>query len=150
VGEKRHLSRRRRRRVDAGKLIWLAEQATGPLADALDRDLRTDRLALDDLGWRGLWAYITAAPPGTAIYYARTEGWTIGDKLAANQLYATEELAWRYRARNFKDATKIPFPELFPYPGSHRSEAAEMAKSWATADPEDLMSPEVRAMIKGG
>jgi hypothetical protein len=144
-----HHSRRRRQRTNAGKLTWLVEHATGDLADALDRDLRSDRLTFDELGWRGLWAYITAAPPGTAIHYARTEGWTLGDKIAAEQLYEQRKLGWRYTAIHFKGGKDHPFPEPIPYPGAGKTDEAKNAQSWETATVDELVSPEVRALLQG-
>lgn len=123
--------------------------ATGPLADALNRDLISDRLALDELGWRGLWSYITAAPPGTAIYHERFEGWTLGDHLAAEQLYEDRKLGWRYAARNFEGGSKIPFPEPIPRPGVVDENDDPNAPTWETATVDDLISPEVRALLKG-
>lgn len=125
--------------------MWLVEQATGDLADALDRDLRSDQLDFDDLGWRGLWAYITTAPPGTAIFHARIEGWELGDKIAAHQLLATQELVWRYTAMHFERGADQPFPQLISYPGSEGSEAPQEKPKTL----EELVSPEVRALLQG-
>lgn len=120
----------------------------GDFADAITRDLLTDRLAFDDLGWRGLWAYVTAAPPGTAIYHARNEGWSIADHIAAEQLYELRKLGWRYTAVHFKGGKDAPFPDPIPRPG------VEVAKpydgpTWETATLEDLISPEVLELLKG-
>lgn len=129
--------------------MWLAEQATGDLADALDRDLRTDRLALDDLGWRGLWAYITTAPPGTALHYAQSEGWLLGDKIAAEQLVTLREIEWRYTAIHFKGGADRPYPQPITYPGKVLPDKVAVAKSWETATIDELVSPQVRALLKG-
>lgn len=149
MAEERHKQRRRRRRALDGKLIWLIEQVTGDLADALDRDLRSDRLTFDELGWRGLWAYITAAPPGTAIHYHRSEGWQIGDKIAAENLYSLRDLTWHFKARNFQEGGKQPFPQRIPYPGMATTEHEEAAASWETVTIDELVSPEVRALLQG-
>lgn len=122
--------------------------ATGDLADALHRDLLRDRLTIKDLGWRGLWAYITTAPPGTALHYARSEGWTIGDKIAAEQLYEQRQQAWRYTAVNFTDGAKEPIPEPIPYPGAKHTERVEAGDVWEAALANS--SPEVRALLQGG
>ena len=119
------------------------------MADALDRDLRCDRLAFDDLGWRGLWAYVTTAPPGTAIHYHRSQGWQIGDKIAAENLYSLRELVWRYTALHFQGGKNIPFPERISYPGAATSDQEQAAVSWETATVDELVSPEVRALLQG-
>lgn len=136
-----------RRRGDVGKLIWLADAVTGELADAIRRDLLTDQLEFDDLGWHGLWAYITAAPPGTAIHYARSKGWTLGDKIAAEQLDVDRRIEWRYTAVHFEGGTDIPFPEPTDYPG--RDATDDAAKTWETVTIDELVSPEVRALLEG-
>lgn len=125
--------------------MWLVAEATGDLADAIDRDLFSDRRDFDDLGWRGLWAYITAAQPGTAIFHARTEGWGLGDQIAAHQLLAMQELVWRYTAMHFEHGPDQPFPQLVPYPGSEGSEPPPDKPKTL----EELVSPEVRALLQG-
>lgn len=103
----------------------------------------TDRLALDDLGWRDLWAYITAAPPGTALHYAQSEGWGIGDRIGAEQLYALRELVWRYTALHFKGGKDRPFPEPIPYPGA--AKPAKPGLVLGTVD--EMVSPQVRKLL---
>lgn len=120
---------------------------TGELADPLDRDLLVDRLDFDELGWRGLWAYITCAPPGTALFHARTQGWSLGDKLSAEQLYETRKLLWRYTALHFEGGKDQPFPEHIDYPGAAITDKQKMALSWQTATVDQLISPEVRAKV---
>ncbi|OBB00940.1 hypothetical protein A5668_25195, partial [Mycolicibacterium fortuitum] len=109
----------------------------------------TDRLTLDTLldnfGMRGLWAYVTTAPRGTAIYDARCEGWYVADHLAAEQLDVQRKLYWRYGAVHFKDGDKIPFPETIPRPGV---EPIDSAATWEEAL-EDPASPQVVALLKG-
>jgi len=122
---------------------------TGDLADALDRDLRTDRLDFDELGWRGLWAYVTKAPLGTAIFQERSQGWQLGDKINAEILFDLRKLLWRYTAVHFEGGREWPFPEQIPYPGSVRSDAAQAAKNWEEVTTEELVSPEVRALLRG-
>ena len=127
--------------------MWLVSVATSDLADAIHRDLLTDRLNFDDLGWRGLWAYITAAPPGTAIHYAVSEGWSLEAKIAAEQLHAQRTLGWRFGAIHFQGGTDVPFPEPIAYPGAAKSTEAVTAKSWETASLDQLITPEVRALL---
>lgn len=125
------------------------DQATGPLADALARDLFSDGRTLDDLDWRELWAYITKAPPGTAIFHEHSEGWTLGDKIAARQLDELRDLVWRYRAIHFVGGKEIPFPDPITFPGAVQSDHDVTVHSWATVTLDELVSPEVRALLQG-
>ncbi len=122
---------------------------TGDLADALARDLRTDQLTLDDLGWRDLWAYITKAPPGTAIHYERSEGWALGDKITAELLYDVRQLLWRYTALHFEGGKDANFPEPIAYPGAAMTDQAKVAKNWSTVTVDEMVSPEVRKLLRG-
>jgi hypothetical protein len=106
-------------------------------------------LTFDDLGWEGLWAYVTAAPQGTAIFHHHSEGWTLGDKIAAEQLYEQRKLGWRYTAVHFEGGKDIPAPEPIAYPGAVKTEQAATAQSWESVTLEDLVSPEVRALLQG-
>lgn len=135
-------------RCDAGGIAWLAGQVTSDLADAITRDLLSDKLDFNTIHPADMRAYIEAAPPGTAIYYVRNEGWTPGDHLAAEQLDVQRRLYWRYGAVHFVDGDKIPFPESIPRPGVEAPEAYD-GPTWETATLEDLASPEVIAMLKG-
>lgn len=142
--------RRRRRGADAGKLTWLVDVATGDLADAIDRDLFADGRDFDELGWRRLWAYITTAPPGTAIFHVRGDGWSVGDKVAAENLFATEKLLWRYVARNFEGGSDLPYPQRVSYPGAPTSAGQTATKSWANASVDDVVvPPKVRELLRG-
>lgn len=123
--------------------------ATGELADALHRDLLSDRLELDDLGWRGLWAYITTAQPGTAIYHERFEGWTTGDHIAAEHLSDFREYLWRFTVVHFEGGKDIPFPDRVPHPGIEDVDTTPAA-TWETVELDDLVSPEVRQLLRGG
>lgn len=121
--------------------------STGELADALRRDLLSDRLSFDELGWRGLWAYVTTAPPGTALYHARSGGWTVGDYLAAEKLDVFREILWRYIAIHFEGGTEAPFPDRVPRPGDV---VVEAGPTWDAVDNvTDLMSPKVLEMMRG-
>lgn len=119
---------------------------TGDLADAVHRDLLADRLTLDDLSWRDLWCYVTAAQPGTAIHHARNDGWVVGDHIAAEQLSDIRELLWRYTALHFEGGKNLPFPERVVHPGA---EPAAPGKTWATVSLDEMISPEVRDLLKG-
>ncbi|MCB1287424.1 MAG: hypothetical protein KDB47_06955 [Mycobacterium sp.] len=120
---------------------------TGELADPLHRDLAVDGITLDDLGWRDLWAYVTAAPPGTAIGHHRSDGWTAHTHIAAEQLSDMRELLWRYTAVHFKNGGDMPFPSRVPHPGET---PAEPGPTWETATIEQMVPPEIRALLRGG
>lgn len=137
-----------RQRVVGGGIAWLVEQVTGDLADAITRDLITDHIELDSLGWQGLWAYITAAPPGTAIYHARFKGVVLSDHITAEQLYETRKLNWRYGAVHFEGGSDVPYPERIYLPGVEPPEEYA-GPTWETATIEDLASPEVLALLRG-
>ena len=128
--------------------MWLIRQ-TKTLGDAITRDLLSDRLTFTELGWRGLWAYVTAAPPGTAIHYARTGGWSIGDHIAAEQLFELRKLDWRYTAIHFKRGAEQPFPDRVPRPGVEVPQRYD-GPTWETASLEELVSPEVLELLRGG
>ena len=119
--------------------------STGELADAIHRDLLRDRLTFDELGWRGLWAYVTKAPPTTAIFNQQLDGWTVGDRMsaeyAAAQLDEMRELVWRYTALHFERGKDVPFPKPVPRPWLEE-EAYEPPKALTL---EEAIPPEVRA-----
>lgn len=122
-------------------------QATGPLADAIERDLFNAGRTLDELGWRGLWAYITKAPPGTAIHYDLTEGRSLSEEFTMETLNEVRELNWRYTAIHFKGGKDEPFPrritrELLT------ADAPQVPKTWETVTLDELVSPEVRALLQ--
>lgn len=127
--------------------MWLVRVVTGEFADAITRDLLSDRLAFDELGWRGLWAYVTTAPPGTAIHHAANHGWTISDHIAVESLYELRKLGWRYTALHFQGGAREPFPERIPRPGVTPPEQYD-GPTWATATVEDMVSPEVLALLQ--
>lgn len=122
--------------------------ATGDLADALDRDLRTDRLTFDELGWRGLWAYITKAQPGTAIFHDVTDGLTTGDDLTLEVFNELREINWRYTALHFEGGKNIAFPQRLNRQILTAPPEAPV-KNWETVTLEELaISPEVRALLQ--
>lgn len=124
--------------------------ATGQLADALDRDLRRDRLDFDSLGWRGLWCYITQATPETAVYLCQNENWKFEHHLQAEMLYEFRKLNWRYAAINFKNGSKLPFPEPIARPGVEPPVKTEFtASDWeSVTDIEELIPPEIRELLR--
>lgn len=89
------------------------------------------------------------AQPGTAIYHAVNEGWTIGDHLAAEQLYETRKLSWRYTTVNFERGGDAPFPEPIARPGVD-VEAAPAASSWETMTVDELIPEHVRELMREG
>lgn len=130
----------------SGGIAWLAGQVFGDLKLAVTRDLTRDQLDLDTIGLDKLWAYIHAAHPGTAIYHAQNDGWTVAEHLAAEQLYELRKIGWRYAAINFKDAINIPFPKPITRPGVEVVDH-DSAETWATVSLEEMVSPEVIALL---
>lgn len=122
--------------------------ATGELADALHRDLTSDRLSFDDLGWRGLWAYITKAPPGTAIHHLRSEGWGTGLDLELEQINELRELNWRYTAVHFKGGSDKPIPQRITRESLTAETSSAATVTWESVTVEELVSPEVRALLQ--
>lgn len=57
-----------------GGIAQLVGWVFGDLKLAVTRDLTRDQLDLDTIGLDELWAYVKAAPPGTAIYHAKYDG----------------------------------------------------------------------------
>lgn len=126
--------------------MQLVDLATGELADAIHRDLLTDRLAFDDLGWRGLWAYIAKAPPLTAIYQDRTDGLSPSDELTLELINELREINWRYTAIHFEGGKETPFPQRITR--QTLKEVVEVGATWETVTIDELISPEVRALLQ--
>lgn len=121
--------------------------ATGELADAIHRDLIADRLTFDELGWRGLWAYVIKAPPRTAIYEERSRGLTTSDDIALEQLNVLREVNWRYTRVHFEGGDKTPFPQSIT-----RESLFGDGEPQKPAEPitlEELIPPHVRALLQG-
>lgn len=146
--ESRHRSRRRGQRAQPGGIAWLVETATGEVANALHRDLFSDQRDFNDLGWRGLWDYITAAPPGTAIHYHVSRGHDLSDEIALEMVNKQRELLWRYTAVHFKGGSQIPFPEPLTF-SDDDAEGNEPTATWETVTADQMISPEVRALLEG-
>ncbi len=124
--------------------------ATGQLANAIDRDLLADGLRFDDLGWRGLWCYITEAPPNSAISRRMNDDWTFDHHLLAEMLYELRKLHWRYTAIHFKDGTKVAFPTPIARPGVEPPVKTQYTKEdWDSVESaEDLIPEHVRELMK--
>lgn len=129
-----------------GGIAWLAGQVFGDLKLAVTRDLTRDQLDIDTLTVDQLWAYVKSAPPGTAIYHAQFEGWTVGDHLAAEQLFELRKLGWRYSAVNFEGGIDVPYPTRIPRPGVEELDQ-QPTETWETVELEDMISPEVIALL---
>lgn len=68
------------------------------------------------LDWDDLFAFIFAAPPGTAVFHALERGWTTSDYLLAHVIDGLRINNWQ----RTEGATKRPprgVPEPFPRPG---------------------------------
>lgn len=97
-----------------------------------------------------MWAYVTAAPPGTAIHHARSEGMSIEAQLGAEVLNELSELHWRYNAVHFEGGSKIAFPERLSLRELiyGREPVEEIDYDAHIANTE--VDPRVRAMLQGG
>lgn len=74
----------------------------------------------------------------------------MGDKLGAETFDDIRELLWRYGAVHFEDYAKTkPFPTRIDYPGSPKAPEVIEAKSWESVTLEEMVSPEVRALLQG-
>lgn len=117
------------------------------MADAIHRDLLADQpLTFDELGWRGLWAYVTKAQPGTAIYQARTEGLSPSDELILELINELREINWRYTAIHFVGGKETPFPQRITR--QSLEEVPEVVPTWESVTIDELVSPEVRALLQ--
>ncbi|ORA56325.1 hypothetical protein EJ571_01590 [Mycobacteroides franklinii] len=96
-----------------------------------------------------MWAYVTKAPPLTAIHHDRTEGMSIEAQIGAELLNEIAELHWRYAAVHFKGRADLPIPERLTLRELiHGVEEVEPV-DWEPAI-DTLTSPEFRAMLQGG
>ncbi|MEC4840546.1 hypothetical protein R2360_13765 [Mycobacteroides chelonae] len=92
---------------------------------------------------------MTAAPPGTAIHHARSEGMSIEAQLANEQLNEICELHWRYNAVHFENGSNAPFPERLTLRELiHGREPVEEIDY--DAHIANNCDPKVRAMLQGG
>ncbi len=110
------------------------------------RDLLRDRLTLAELTARDLWAYITTAPPGTAIHHALNEGWELADHLAAEELFELQQIRWAYRAANFEGGKDDPFPRRISRPGV---ELPPEPVDLNTLTVDQIVPPELVALLEG-
>lgn len=94
-------------------------------------------------------AYITAAPPLTAIHYFKSEGISNSDKIALEMLFEQRKLNWRYGAVHFEGGSDIPYPQRPQYPGADLPDE-NAGITWENATIDDLVSPEVLALLEGG
>jgi hypothetical protein len=65
----------------------------------VERDLYAAGKCWEDIGtvrlpWHALASMVLNAPPNTSVYHQLTEGWDVGDRLAALQLDALKLLLW--------------------------------------------------------
>lgn len=109
-----------RRRADWGK-IQQVFAAVGQVEDAIRRDLLVAGREFDDgsLCWDDLYAFIFAAPPGTAVFHAVEKGWTTADYLLAHAIDRLSILIWQ----KTEGAHKKPprgMPERFPRPSDEK------------------------------
>lgn len=131
-----------------GGIVRLARTVTDDrYAGPLRRDLLCDNVDFDELGWRGLADYLEYAPPGTAIFHARTHGVTLTDQLISRLIHEVERLTYYFRRANF--VGELEYPEMIILPGMADA-AVDGGPSWSDVkNPTDLMSPKVRALMRG-
>jgi hypothetical protein len=96
---------------------------------------RRDLLALG-LRWESLWdgtldvldvaAVAVAAPPGSAMHHAITEGWDVKAHLAADQLYVSELGLWM-RTQDARSDFPRHKPQPVPRPGMARESGPSRA-----------------------
>lgn len=94
---------------------------------AVGRDLIVAGYTWDDVGSERLpipefVSFVAYAPPGTAMFYQRNQGWTTNDHLQAQAIDALNYLAW---AKTTDAQRKNPQhrPEPIPRPGMKRAES---------------------------
>lgn len=82
----------------------------------LRRDLLAMGRSFDDgrTGWADLWSLFEAAPPGSAIHYAISEGWGVGEHLAALAVDTARIQVWQGTENGRKGRKQ---PEPLPRPG---------------------------------
>ncbi|WNM74110.1 tail assembly chaperone [Mycobacterium Phage Nergal] len=100
----------------------LAEHRGAVQRDLLDKGLRyDDELGAEDgrpLSFSDLATWVTYAPPNTAIFHARSEGWTRGDHFAALSWDELRWLTWSKTEDAMKPAELQEFrPTPTPRPG---------------------------------
>lgn len=77
------------------------------------------------MSWDDLYAFIFAAPPGTAVFHAVEKGWTTTDYLLAHVIDGVRINNWQ----RTEAATKKPprnIPEPFPRPGDDDGEPKQV------------------------
>jgi hypothetical protein len=78
------------------------------------------------LSWEDLYAFIFAAPPGTAVFHAVEQGWTTSDYLLAHVIDGIRITNWQ----RTEGATKKPprnVPEPFDRPGDREDQGQQQS-----------------------
>jgi hypothetical protein len=88
---------------------------------AVGHDLTAAGYTWDDIGSERLpvdqfLSFVVYAPPGTAVYFRRSEGWTVNDHLLAQAVDALNYLAWA-KTTDAQRKTPRNRPEPVPRPG---------------------------------
>jgi hypothetical protein len=81
-------------------------------------------------------SFVLYAPPGTAVFHHRNQGWLVGDHLAAFQLDVLNRLWWAKTVDGQKDVNR---PAPTPRPGTPETGAAEDDSSPFTVTVEDYL-----------
>ncbi|AOQ28882.1 tail assembly chaperone [Mycobacterium phage Thyatira] len=100
-----------------GKISQICAAAR-QVEDAIRRDLIVVGREFDDgsLSWDDLYAFIFAAPPGTAVFHAVEKGWLTTDYLLAHLIDAQRINNWQ-ATEGAQANPPRNVPEPFPRPG---------------------------------
>lgn len=77
------------------------------------------------LSWDDLYAFIFAAPPGTAIFHAVEQGWTTTDYMLAHVIDGLRVNNWQ-RTEGARRRPPRNAPDPFPRPGERSRTAPEV------------------------
>lgn len=80
-------------------------------------DVDTDKLSFGEFK-----SFVLYAPPGTAVFHYRNQGWTLGDHLAAVQLDALNWLKWAKTVDGQRNRNQ---PEPTPRPGMQQPKSED-------------------------
>ena len=132
-------------------MTWLARIVTDErYADALHRDLIRDQLDFDDLGWRGLWAYVKFPPAKTALREAfdgPLNEHTLG---VAQIVHAVEVAVWNMRGLKSGSDDWGPSPQIrIPGVESEPDATTDWSQLDTSTDMAEFASPEALAILRG-
>ncbi|UTN93210.1 tail assembly chaperone [Mycobacterium phage Syra333] len=102
--------------IEQGKIAQVCAAAR-QVEDAIRRDLIVAGREFDDgtMSWVDLYAFIFAAPPGSAIFHAFEKGWNTTDYLLAHVIDALKIGLWQ-RTEDAQKKNPRHLPDPFPRP----------------------------------